>query len=119
MPVYLPLLMLCGAVEGRIDGAPSASALAAATMLYLGVSNIAHTAEPSTLLFGVNLAACALLVADSLRPEARAQRQLGPAGEGADDGLLRREDTALALALTLGLALFLTLTMNTVAGLRT
>ena len=138
VPVYLPLLVYCTVVAGRIGGPPGATALASSTLLYVGVSDLAHIATPSTLLLEINAATCVLLVAVSFLPLARSlqsgdkglaekgadnQPQPRPqpqlrVGEGTADGLVLLEDTVLALVLTVALTLFLTLTMAPVAGLR-
>lgn len=136
VPVYLPLLVYCTVVAGRIGGPPAATALASSTLLYVGVSELAHIATPSTLLIEINAAACVLLVAASFLPPASSlqggdeglaekgadnQPQPQPQlreGEGTADGLVLIEDTALALVLTVALTLFLTLTVAPVAGLR-
>ena len=138
VPVYLPLLVYCTVVAGRIGGPPAATALASSTLLYVGVSELAHIATPSTLLLEINAAICVLLVAVSFLPPARSlqsgdkglaekgadsQPQPRPqpqlhVGEGTADGLVLLEDTVLALVLTVALTLFLTLTMAPVAGLR-
>ena len=136
VPVYLPLLVYCTVVAGRIGGPPAATALASSTLLYVGVSELAHIATPSTLLLEINAATCVLLVAVSFLPLARSlqsgdkglaekgadnQPQPQPQlreGEGTADGLVLIEDTALALVLTVALTLFLTLTVAPVAGLR-
>ena len=122
VPVYLPLLMFTGATEGRIDGPPAAAALATSTLLCLGGSWLTHTSSgTSTFLIGANVVCAALLLviesvtvtgAPSLGEDKAAQKRGG-------DGLVRREDTALALVVTLALCAFLTTTGNPVAGLRT
>ena len=66
VPVYLPLLMFCGAVEGRIDGAPAASTLAASTLLYALGSNF-NDQQPGTALVAVNVVACAMLIGVAMR----------------------------------------------------
>ena len=131
VPAYLPLLVYCTVVAGRIGGPPAATALASSTLLYVGVSDLAQLATPSALLLEINAAACVLLVATTFLPPARslqggdkgladkgADSQPLREGEGSADGLVFPEDTALALVLTLALTLFLTLTMAPVAGLR-
>ena len=87
-----------------------------------------HAGGISDTLIGANVVCAALLLAESLvtTTEARnlgssaaAQPQPQQELKRGGDGLVRREDTALALVLTLALAAFLTTTGNPVAGLRT
>eukprot|EP00964_Phaeocystis_antarctica_P076764 scaffold47493_cov63-Phaeocystis_antarctica.AAC.1 len=83
VPVYLPLLVYCTVVAGRIGGPPAATALASSTLLYVGVSELAHIATPSTLLLEINAAACVLLVAASFLPPASSL-------QGGDEGLAEK-----------------------------
>ena len=66
VPTYLPLLMFVAASEGRTDGLPAASALAIATLIYAVGSALTDT-QPGSVLLAANIAACVLLVVDSLR----------------------------------------------------
>ena len=117
VPVYLPLLMFTGATEGRIDGPPAAAALAASTLLCLGGSWLTQAGGTSTFLIGANVVCAALLLAiEGLEVTADSGRAVQKRG---GDGLVRRQDTALAFVLTLALCAFLTTTGNPVAGLRT
>ena len=129
VPVYLPLLIFTSATEGRIDGPPAAAALTASTLLCLGGGWLTHAGGISDTLIGANVVCAALLLAEGLvtttearnlgssaaaQPQPQQDQELKRGG----DGLVRREDTALALVLTLALAAFLTTTGNPVAGLR-
>ena len=112
VPIYLPLLMLCAASAGRIDGRPAAFALALATALNYG-GTMSFAQPSSSFLIGVNAVACSLLIVDSFLV-------VETTGEPGDrvEGTLERQDLPLALVLTLGLALFLVTTVNPIAGLR-
>lgn len=145
VPVYLPLLMFTGATEGRIDGPPAAITLAASTFIYfIGTSLTDMNGGSNTLFAAVNLIFSLLLLAESMwtsstsdlsRERLRRRIEAAKAGEMNEseqelmrpppvpvkrggDGLVRREDTALALVLTLALCAFLTTTSNPVGGLR-
>lgn len=127
VPVYLPLLIFTSATEGRIDGPPAAAALAAATLLCLGGGSLTHAGGISITLIGANVVCAAFLLVESLVTTTEARNLDSAAGQPQQelkmkrggDGLVRREDTALALILTLALAAFLTTTGDPVAGLRT
>lgn len=109
VPVYMPLLFLCSAVEGRLDGVPAAAALAAATVLYAGGVTIAGS-PPATLPVTVAVNVAALLLLVLLEPADAASTDWGRR--------LRNEDKLLALVLALGLTVFLIQTASPVASLR-
>ena len=111
VPVYLPLLMLSGAIEGRVDGWPAAAALGASTALYALFVTLVDATSGATLpvLVGVNAAAASLLL---LLDPPRPPQASGTSGE------LGGSDKLFALVLTLGLSLFLTTTTSQVASLR-
>jgi len=121
VPVYLPLLIFTCATEGRIDGPPAAAALTASTLLCLGGSWLANAGSMPASLIAANVMCAAFLLAENLlttTTDARGASAPQEPKRGGGDGLVRREDTALALVLSLALAAFLTTTGNPVASLK-
>ena len=111
VPVYGPLLMLCGAAENRIDGPPAAITLLFATALYAGgVKFSGNAPETLSITIAINAVAALLLVVTE-SDEARARGRT-------EGSTLRGEDRGLALVLTLGLTLFLAATAIPVASLQ-